>query len=307
MKSLQKMKEGGVSIARMVHERLTGVDSFHPHKALHASDLSSIERPFCPREFYLMDMLKVSREPRPLAAAMRMTFDVGIDSQRRLNNQYLRDVMWGHWVCPHCSEEYRYCFDPGPCKVCEHKKLEYREVVAASLPHGIVGSIDAIVKTAMPKLRMVEMKTIDKDACKKLTEPQPEHVLRTNLYLQLIALSKDLKHVVDSDTGHVLYTSKSFGFLTEDYAADMPVEKFSPFKEYKIKRDPEALTEVLGKAECLHKCRVHHRVPARLCESVDEKRAQACPVHQQCFSGQIPQQVTWMTLNGPAHKHLKTA
>jgi hypothetical protein len=302
---LSSFKKKDVSIKLMIHQRLAGWEKARDPSTLHASDLmKGLE--FCPREFALYGLTGKYPKDGFVGTAMRITYDHGKDMERRMRNDWLRDVVRGKWRCSVCGNVHNE-FGAVPitkCPSCKYPNTwEYIEPNFVSASTNISGSIDLVVDVGEPLYRMVELKSMDKDLHRKLVAPLAEHNFRTSLYLRLIAES-DLPEakLINTDVAHIIYVSKSYGFADTTIAeAGIKDSAFSPFKEYKIKRN-DSLTELqVAKAKTLARFKETKQVPAGICPNGLCGRAQKCPVMSQCFSGSYPAKTTWLVNGNPAH------
>ena len=288
-----------ISIKRMIHERLPESEPARSNKIIHASDLTRLEHEFCPREIVLMDIAKKKGKHQFVGTSQRITYDLGRALQDMFNEKWLGNDMFGCWQCQSCNTLAPDCSRPkGHCGRegirCQWK---YHESRFKDPKSGAAGGIDALVKTEAPKLRMVEVKTIDKDYFKDLKAPMAEHRLRTNLYLRLIELDgRPFSKSINTNVGHILYICKGFGIKDTEITQKKSVKDaaFSPFKEYTIKRDDSETDELLEKARTVtdHRQKIGG-IPCGVCKSSFDKRAKSCPVIKECWSGQFPSQVTW--------------
>jgi hypothetical protein len=115
-----------------------------------------------------------------------------------------------------------------------------------------------------------------------------EHRRRTQFYLDLLSHSTWMDYDVDINLeyAHLLYVCKGFGFA-DDYKGrhGVPDAKFSPFKEFKVKRgDGKGLAKVYQKALDVKNFKADGIVPKReLCPIISCKRAQKCSMREKCF------------------------
>jgi len=271
-----------ISIKRMIHALVGGMEDARSNKKIHASDLTNEDREFCPRERVLVSKLDLKPKPRMISAPMRMTFDLGWATQQVLNDKWLRDRMVGSWKCQSCSATR--AFTPFPKDGCNNIKAwcnwKYQEMVFIhqDIPM-FSGSIDAFVDVGQPKLHMVEVKIMDKDYFKALKAPLSEHKLRTNLYLRLIAESTtSFKEFIDTSVATVLYVMRGFGSKGDD-------GEISPLKEFHVKRNDADTDHLIKLAADAAKGLEGGDIPDGICHSMTCPRASKCPVASECFSG----------------------
>ena len=298
------------SIKHMIHRQLAGWESPRPHGTIHASELLK-EREFCPREWAFLDLGVVRKPDEFVGTAMRITFDHGRDMEYRLRNDWLRPYMVGHWECEVCGHQYEK-FGKAPknyCTACGWFKWQYKEVRVLDPDSGVSGGIDGFVDVGEKKLRLLEIKSMDKDQHKTLLAPLAEHKMRTALYLYLVAKSvQSIAQRVNQSKATILYVSKSYGFKDESLAEvgikDAP---FSPFKEFIIERDDTLIKTPLARATALTHWRKLREsgtavgLPCGICHNGLIKRAQQCTACSVCFSGSYPGTITWMENGEPRH------
>lgn len=294
-----------ISIRNLLHKNIAGLEPDRSHKHVHASDLTK-ELEFCPREYRLMDVTGKGKPDRFIPTSLRVTFDYGDHLQWSINNKYLRDEMYGHWQCLSCGRNLKKRIRLCPTKPCpeseEHKKRcrwEFREPKVIDPATLVQGSIDVIVKDG-DKLRLCEVKTEAKDEFKKLLAPRQEHRHRTELYLYLADADPEARKVFHTDHANILYVCKGYGvkdntlhaLLRKLGISDWP---FTPYKEYRIKRNDKALKQILAKGLAVKTARDEGQMLPGVCPTAMCKRARECPVRQQCFSGKYPATVkrTW--------------
>ena len=289
----------------MIHSRLAGWEKPRAHGKIHASDLMK-ELEFCPRELALMDLGLGKKKDNYVGTSLRITFDHGRDIEHRMRNDWLRDVAVGIWQCSTCNSRHpTFGKEPKVSCKCGYKHWVYGEYRFKSEVSGVSGGLDIMLDVGQPKLRIVEIKTLDKDQFKALKAPLAEHKFRTSLYLRLAAESNDeVSARVNTQEANLIYVSKSFGFkdeaLKEAGISDSP---FSPFKEFTISRDDALSDTPLAKAEAVTAWRRDKDIgmPAGICHSALINRAQKCQCAMPCFSGAYPSTITW--LEGKVKRH----
>jgi ribosomal protein S14 len=264
------------------------------------------EEEYCPREWAFMDILGVKKRDSYVGTALRLTFDHGRSVEHSLRNSWLRDIAVGHWKCGVCGRQHGV-FGKAPTSKCScgYSSWEYAEVRFRSPISGVSGGIDVLLDVKEPKLRILEVKTIDKDQFKALVAPLAEHKFRVSLYCKLIdESSSEISSRVNAKSGTILYVAKSFGVkdvsFKEKGITDSP---FSPFKEFVVTRDDSLTSIPVAKATVLHRWRVGGRVgmPCGICTTGLTKRAQKCCAVVPCFSGAHAATLTWMEKGVPRH------
>ncbi len=294
-----------ISVKHLIHKRLAGRELVRPHYPLRASDLMG-ETEFCPREHAFMDMGFAKKKANFVGTSQRITYDLGKDLEYRIRNEYLRDLAVGFWQCGVCRAKYP-TFGKAPVVYCgcSYKKWEYIEPRFTSPKSGISGGLDILLDVALPKLKVTEIKSIDKDYFKELKAPYAEHKFRTSLYLDLAFESEapEAKRI-NTNEATIIYVSKSYGFKDESLKeAQISDLAFSPFKEYTITRDTNLISTPVNRAKALKAWRDDKSLglPCQICVNGLTKRAQKCTAVAQCFSGSFPAVLTWKEKGIPKH------
>lgn len=307
LKIVQSLKKD-VSIKDMVHKRLAGWEKARPHDTLHASDLMK-DLEFCPREKAFLSMGVVKQKDQFIGTALRITFDHGRDMERRFRNEWLRDAMVGKWECSVCGHPHS-TFGKVPtikCPSCGFERWSYKEPRFTSKQSGVSGGIDGLVDVGETKVRILELKSIDKDEFKKLAAPLAEHKFRTALYLRLADESGVPEAArINTKQAHIVYVSKSFGFKDESLKdkgiSDAP---FSPLKEFVVERDDNLVATPVNKAYAYTHWRNNQDapgLPCGICVNGLTQRAQKCSAVAQCFSGKYQSRYTWLENGDIRHK-----
>lgn len=287
-----KKAMGKMGLKYEIHSKVPGVDEPHGHDVLHASDLTNEEKPFCPREFALLDKTGKERKGKFIGTSQRYTFMQGRAIESIVRDQMAGHVAIGEWRCMRCHEKTK--FGPRPAKhaKCGGTKFEYIEPRFESKITGVSCGIDLIVSlTHEKKFRVVEIKSIKDEIFRELKAPLSEHRMRSNLYLRSIAESNSpWKGLINTEEAIVFYVTKGFGVKDDDLKKhginDAP---FSPFKEFFVKRDDEATYKICLKACILKEWRDGiGPMPDGICPTAMDKRAKSCQVCKECFSGEYP-------------------
>jgi hypothetical protein len=153
-----------------------------------------------------------------------------------------------------------------------------------------------LVKLNQPKLRITELKTMDKDEFKALKAPLAEHKWRTNLYLRLVAESPHpWAKQVDTTEATIMYISKGgYGCADDEPEKWGLFEKFSPFKEFTIKREDKLTDDLVKRAKAVTDFRKGLvGSPCGVCSTAMSKRATKCTMKKACFSGDHPATYDW--------------
>ncbi len=286
-----KNKEKIVDVKRMLHERIAGNHPGRPLKTIHASAVTNTEKRFCPREHSIYSITEVLPVDEFLSTALNITFEYGRFIQDKINNEWLVDIMVGDWVCGVCGTQAETGKRPKIKCSCGYKKWQYKELNFVSEDCGISGGVDILLDTGVGKFTVVELKTIDKDQFKDLNAPKAEHRQRTNLYLRLIKESKHpIAPFIDTKSAIILYVSKSYGFL-DHTIKEYPFKDdlFSPFKQFQIKAEHEAVDSICNLAKQVFTFRKGLTpIPEKICNSILDKRAKVCCCSKDCFSTKYP-------------------
>ena len=289
-------QEAKPSLKFNIHRRLSGWEEARSKTLIHASDLTK-EHGFCPREIALLTITKKKQKGSFIGTSLRTTFDMGEALHDLLREKWGLHEAVGTWRCLRCGTLHKFCKKPSTClhpylnQECGNKVFSYKEETFHVDSIGGVGNMDMLVDLGESKLRVVEIKSIDKDQFKALEAPLAEHKWRTNLYMRMIEQSTHPnKTAINCTEGLVFYICKGFGVKDESLSkAGIKDGGFSPFKEFWVKRDDSTTQDIWMKAELLHQFRVGDgKMPKGICPTGLCKRAQECPAVQACFSGQYP-------------------
>lgn len=276
-----------------LHQYLSGFDPARSPAIIHASDLTKTGNDeFCPREQALYKLAGVKPKDRWLTTSERMTFQIGRDQERNLVNWFGdmgRAVC--HWKCVSCGTVTQYSLRPEKCPTCGVRTFEPKEMRFTSAKSGASCGLDMTLALGKPKLKIHEIKTIDKDQFKDLKMALAEHRLRTNFYLRIVAESDHpFASQIDTESAVILYVSKGgYGCADTEAGSNGLTEKFTPFKEFDVERDDTA-TDYLGeKAKPYFDFRQKVAgIPSGICASALSGRAKACQCKTACFGGDFP-------------------
>lgn len=291
MTFLAKQKKPPQTLRERLHRHLASPhEDGRPMTTLHASSVTKDSPAFCPREVALMLTLKRPPKPERISTSLRVTWDIGRYVEAQVAEWFAElGLAVGDWKCLHCGTEHKMCRRPEHCRVpsCGHRRFKYVELRVESAKTGVSCGIDLLL--SMPgadKLRVVEIKSIDKDQFKTQVAPLAEHKARTQLYLRCVAESKDPRtKLIASDYGLVLYVSKG-GFgrsCPETGTWDFWDDGYSPFNEYVVERDDTAIAVYVNLAMQLRAWRTDGVTPPRICGSSLDKRGGQCAVHGPCW------------------------
>lgn len=272
-----------VSVRELLHKRLAHMEPERSARILHMSDVLK-EHGFCPREFALRSRLKHKGKPQFVSTSMEHTFTLGRQIQHSLNNVWLRDVMVGDWRCLSCEKVKHFSKVPkGHCGQSGVRCQWVYEEIRLKAASGASGGLDGLVDVGEPRLRIIEVKSIDKDMYKKLQAPLVEHRLRTQMYLRMAADSEEaIASAINTQVASILYVAKAFG-SKDPTLPDHLSETFTPFKEFFIKRDDESIQPYIARAELAHAGANEGPMPAGICPNSFNDRAKKCAMIAACW------------------------
>jgi rubrerythrin len=247
------------------------------HKQVHASDVTKED--WCPRQFALMDKLKMERPPRFIPAGLKATFDVGNLTSDLMREEWLGDGSVGHWRCIYCFHLHELTAKPKQCVACGSKQYKYVETHFVDHEIDVSGSIDVLLDLKGPKLIPGEIKIIKADMFDELVAPLAEHRIRTQLYLRLIEKAANKwSPYVHQHRAKVIYVSRGFGKKSAEHG------HIIPFKEFDVKRDDSAVEPYLHKPRQLKAYRKQNGpLPDAVCDNPLCSTAKKCPVRKHCF------------------------
>lgn len=293
-------------IKDMLHARLGGAETARGQKTIHASDLTKENNQwgvqYCPREVRLRELVPDApkKQDQFLQVSTAVTFAEGRDKQKRFNEDWLVDAMYGDWLCLSCGDLQHFCVKPKEEGIDEegneHKHVwQYEEPRVIDYISKTSGGLDALVDVGAPKLRVIEVKIMKGDDFKTLKAPLSEHRVRTKLYLRQIAGSRqEFAKKIETDFAHVVYIMRGHGCKQED-------GRISPFKEFIVERDDASVQHFIGMAHALTLSRkFSHIIPAGVCKTQMDDRAEKCPMAKACFAAH-PATITWIKEGEPQH------
>jgi rubrerythrin len=284
------------SVKFLLHQHLNGAEPARPLKRIHASELTK-EAGFCPRYYALHDVTKKKPKDRWLTTSENVTFRMGRDLQDAVVHWFAdMGKAIAHWQCLGCGHMHQFTLRPHKCEICGSKSFKPDEVRFESAISGASCGIDMLVNLGEPKLRPVEIKTMEKDQFKELKAPLAEHKQRTNLYLRIIDESEQhWSNLVNTQKATVLYVSKSgYGCSDPGLAKWGLSEKFSPFKEWDITRDDKLTEEPTRRSLIVKNFREKLiGMPCGICTTSMSKRAIGCEFKKDCWSGDYPPEYEW--------------
>jgi hypothetical protein len=284
------------SIKFLLHKHFSGFDPARSLQVIHASELTK-EEGFCPRFYALADAVNFKGKDRWLTTSEHVTFDMGRDLETRVVNAFAdMGKAVCHWKCVACGHLHQFQKRPMKCETCGTNKLDPKEVRFQSAINGASCGVDMLLALGEPKLRPVELKTIDKEEFKALQAPKAEHKWRTNFYTRIIDESDhSWSSLVNTESATILYVSKGGYGCADPYLSKWGLsDKYSPFKEYEIKRNDADTESLAQRAQVV----TDHRkglvgMPCGICPTAMAKRAAKCPLRGPCFSGDHPPEYDW--------------
>jgi len=298
-------KVGKLIIKDLLHAKVGGNEPARGQVTIHASDLTKQNNQwgvgYCPREVRLREVMPDApkRPPQFLPVATYVTFNEGRDKQKRLNEDWLVDIMYGDWTCLACGAFRGFQKQPPiPHETHEHV-WRYDEPRIIDYITGCSGGIDAVVDVGKKKLHIIEVKIMKSDDFKSLVAPLSEHRVRTRLYLRQIAGSRQkFAKKIETDYAHILYIMRGHGCKQED-------GRISPFKEYIVERDDSEVQHYLGMAHALTLSRQDDKLyPAGVCTNQMDSRAVKCPLAKTCFSTKFTGNISWLHGGVPPAHHI---
>jgi hypothetical protein len=281
------------SLRYWLHRHLGGPQPARSLQRVHASALTKPEG-MCPRYYALMDVTKSKPKPEWLSTSENITFTLGRWMQDQIVEWFAdMDKAICHWKCVSCGNTHEFTLRPLHCKTCGEKNFKPIEVRFESAVTGASCGVDMLVSMGEPKLRPVEIKTIRPEDFKGLVAPLAEHKLRTNLYLRIIEESGNKN--VATDRATVLYVTKGGYGCADDTLKGVGInDRFSPFKEFTVKRNDADTERVSSRAQVVKQFREGKvGMPHGICPTAMSKRAFSCSMKDVCFSGSQPPVYDW--------------
>jgi hypothetical protein len=276
----------------LLHKLLSEYQDPRPLKNVHGSEVTKDDG-ICARMYALADLTGMEQTAEWLTTSQAVTFELGHLLEARIINWFADIGMArSNWRCMACGSAVEFCVRPLDCPKCGNTHFKPENFRVVSKKTGVSCGLDLLLDFPhLPKLKIVEIKTIDKDEFAKLAAPLAEHRQRTNLYMRVASESDDPRaKKLDMTEAFVLYVSKG-GFGVKD-----PVIKtwglhdgFSPFKEFVIKRrDADTEDMLIAPREVLAFRQGKVGVPHAVCATPLVERAGKCALRKICFSGKFP-------------------
>lgn len=274
------------SIIQALKTRMQGYEDARDHLIVHASDVTKND--FCPRRWAFYGLTSTKPKGGWVGAALRATFDLGHAMAKEFIENWCKDFAVGNWKCSTCgtcstmsNKPKEGCLKSGQGRC----NWEYCEVQFESKEYGISGSIDVFLDLGGLGLMTTELKTYAADEFDKMKTVLPEHKCRTRLYLKIIAdSSSPWKSKINLHSARVLYVSRGFGRMNDEY------KEILPFREFIVDRSDQDLDVLiaLNKAKQVKTYRTHQLMPSGICATPLDKTAKTCSHCQLCFSGKYP-------------------
>lgn len=276
-----------MSFKKLLHSYLATPRPGRHATTIHASDLLNEKREWCEREVALCHELDRERPPERLIPAQRAVFEASTMGQTLITQWAVNlGIARGRWQCQGCDALTKFGPRPHMCDVCGSQNLAYVESRFVSKFSRVSSGIDLLLDLGEPKLRVYEIKNVQKQDFMALAGPLAEHRWRTNLYLRVIAESDDpVRETINTERAWVLYFVKGgYGYKDPDLGGG-----FSPFKEYEVVRDDADTQKYSERAHNLARYMLGTGGrPHGICASIFQPRAKQCAVVDECFSGKFP-------------------
>lgn len=233
----------------------------------------------CPREEYLGYKYNLVR--RDMAASdpsLRVVFDIGTAVHKFIQNNrsYFGDSRIGWWKCLACgSKVFGRMIDSMSCERCGAgiSAIEYHEhSFRLDSPVRVSGHVDMLVDFG-GAVRILDIKTIDRDAFLDLDTPHHNNVLQVICYMNYINMS-GIPVKVAEDYALLLYVSK--GYTKNSF----------PMKCFVVKNDEFLFRSVEAKLKAFTDAVNYGILPKPMDECVRSDfsvyRAKVCPASDVC-------------------------
>jgi hypothetical protein len=276
------------SIISLLKKKFAVTIEGRDRSVVHASDITKPN--FCPRQWAFLDMSKVKALPEHHSLAMGVTYTMGLVTERVFIEDWLGSSAIGNWQCRRCGNQKTMCGKPlNGCGLSTDCLWMYNQMVVVDPAYNTSGAIDCIIDLGAPLWVVTEIKTLNPDDFEKMVVPQPEHRLRTALYLKILSTSvyKDKINLLEA---RVIYISRGYG------KKNLQWDEIMPFKEFVVERDDASIKDSLQKAKALKMFREEGVMPSGICATAIDKYAKNCTMCSACFSGQYPAQFKWEVL-----------
>jgi hypothetical protein len=146
-------------------------------------------------------------------SAQRLVWALGRAAEKHVRTQFIAAVdaagVVGSWRCP-CGEAVRDGLrgdPPAVCAQCRKPADEYSELVLVDHEARIIGSPDMLFRRPDDgRLRVVEIKSMNRKDFELLSAPLPDHVLQAAIYRRLLAEN----HPETDEEVSVMYVCKDW-------------------------------------------------------------------------------------------------
>lgn len=272
-----------------LHRELLRPRPGRPLSTIHASELTKESPEFCPREHALHRLLGLAVNDETPTAAIAMVHRMGRDMGESIV-QLAADagLAVGNWTCS-CGARWDFQRRPLGCECGSTSGFRYEELRFTSRVSGASCGIDLLARLpGRERLVVVEIKGEQKDEFQALAMVRGEHRVRTSLYLRIIDESGDpTKRLIDTQEARVLYVTKGGYGVKDPTIADWALGDgpWSPFREFRVKRDDEATQMVSDRARAVVEAERAGTTPAGICATQFVRRAASCRAVHACFSG----------------------
>lgn len=234
--------------------------------------VSSLSYDFCARQYAIAHKEQLSLY-ESLTGGHKVTFRIGRAVESHIRESFIahygEDKIYAKWICV-CGNKYYEGLGSNPQCSCGEVVNIFNEPDLSDDVSGVSGHPDLVFLRA-GKLRVLEIKSIKKDAWDELEEPQPAHKLQAGIYPHL--LSKRTKFNVSPEVVFI-YCTKDFKFG-------------SPYKEFHLDTStPEFIKEreeLFAEAKQVKDFAAGGEMPGRICQSMSSALAKKCPVNFRCF------------------------
>lgn len=223
---------------------------------------------FCPRAATLA--AETGQPLQSTSSGIRIVWKIGRAVEAHVREQFFlahRELMFGHWKCACGSLTYTGGHRQSVCPTCKTPADIYGEYTLHDHNAMITGSPDLLIRHE-GKLRIVEIKSINKEGFAKLNKPQADHVFQINHYARMLGREAH-------STNIILYVKKDFDFK-------------SPYKEFHVPITAQAagIRNSLEQQREALAARSAGRLPPRLCACVSptSPTAKACGMVVACFN-----------------------
>jgi hypothetical protein len=273
------------SVKRVLHHVMRDVQDHRGWLPIHASDITKEgNEEFCPRQVVLHLIDGDMPNKQSISTCTQFMFDLGRFIESLVRDKYLRDYVFGHWICDSCGAETDTpMMFPGSCG-CGSTAITYKELNLKRFGIASCG-VDMLVRLpGDEKFTLYEIKSLERKYFEELMGPKSEHLNRTRLYLGFAGDDPELKDIVHLDHAKILYVCKGWGKKENIDLMDGVREKFTPFVEFDVKASPETVEYYDKRIIPVKEFYDKGVVPSGICKTPNSPRAKYCPKKSTCFS-----------------------